>query len=194
MLMHEYEGWQIAQCKNSGCDRTQFNNDPLRYATYKLLFMFQALGAGMYVIGVIGLDRWTLGPIDIGQPWTTIITIAVVLWLYIAPRKTKPLPIAFDSAKYGDDRQIFPIPILTLVTFIPLTIAYSVALIYLLGGWSALVPGVLVSGLYLAGGMAEGIGAEGTLNQWWHLLAVTLLNAGGGLLIFCIARHAMGLL
>jgi hypothetical protein len=156
--------------------------------------MFQAIGAGMFLIGVIGLGRWTLGPIEISQPWTTLITGAVVLWLYIAPRKTNPLPIFFKPKKYDDDRPIFPIPILILVSFIPLTIAYSAALIYLLGGWSALVPGVLVSGLYLAGGMAEGIGAEGTLNQWWHLLAVVLLNAGGGLLIFCASRHAMGLL
>ncbi|QMS92301.1 hypothetical protein HUN01_33680 [Nostoc edaphicum CCNP1411] len=188
MLMHEYEGWQIAECKDSGCEPEKYNNDQLRYVTYKLLFLFQAIAAGMYTIGVLGFDKWQLVFLEIDKPWTVILIITILLWLYILPRDTKPFP------KKLNGQDIFPVPFLTFLSFIPLTLSFTASLIYLMGGWSALFPGLLVSALYLGGGLSEGLGAESTFNQWWHLLAVVLLNAGGGMLILFITRHAIGLL
>lgn len=182
VLMHEYEGWQIAQFKSPSEQHEIYNNDELRYATYKLLFFFQTVASLMFFVGVFGVDSW------LGKSWNLLFIIAILVWLYIAPRVTKQPPFHFNG------QSVFPVPIAILITFIPINLAYTFALIYILGGLSSLLPGLSIVTGYLVAGISEGLGAESTFDQRWHLLAVVLFSTAGMLQIFFVARHAMGLL
>jgi hypothetical protein len=185
IVLHEYEGWQIAPLKGTAGDRNKFNNNELLHISYKLLFLLQAVASGMLCIGVFGTNRWSVGSLTIGMPWTILLVVVVLLWLYIAPRTTKPFPLLINNER------VLPIPIYIMIVYIPIQLAYVVTLAGLLGGW---MPALLIFALYFSGGMVEGLGAESTFNQWWHLFGAILLNSSGVVLSFYIARHAMGLL
>jgi hypothetical protein len=183
-MLHEYEGWQIAPFRESACDRDKFNNDELRRVAYKLLFAIQAVASGMFCIGVFGADSWSVGFLNIGMPWTILIIVLVLLWLYVAPRTTKSFSLTIDN------KLVLPVPMSIAIVYIPIQIAYIVALASLLG-W---IPALLGVALPLLGGLMEGLGAESTFNQWWHLFAAILLSTSGLVLSFCVTQHAMGLL
>ncbi|WP_019503094.1 hypothetical protein [Pseudanabaena sp. PCC 6802] len=184
IVLHEYEGWQIAPFKDSTGDRDKFNNDGLRRVAYKLLFVLQAVASGMFCIGVFGTNRWSVGSLTVEMPWTILFVAAVLLWLYVASRAAKTFSLTIDN------KLLLPVPLSIAIVYIPIQFAYIIALADLLG-W---VPALLGVALPLLGGVMEGLGAESTFNQWWHLFAVILLNSAGVVLSFCVARHAMGLL
>jgi hypothetical protein len=184
IMLHEYEGWQIAPFQDPASDRHKFNNNELRQVAYKLLFRLQAVASGIFCIGVFGTHRWSVGTLSIGMPWTILLIVLALLWLYVAPRSTKLFSLTIDN------KLVLPVPISIAIAYIPIQIAYIFALADLLG-W---IPALLGVGLPLLGGIMEGLGAESTFNQWWHLFAAILLNASGAVLSFCVAQHAMGLL
>jgi hypothetical protein len=182
IMLHEYEGWQIAPFTDNAGDRDRFNNNGLRHVAYKLLFIIQAVASGMFCIGVFGTNRWSVGSLTIGMPWTILLVAIVLSWLYVAPRTTKPFPLLINN------KLVLPVPIAIAIVYIPIQLAYIVALADLLGGW---IPAVLGVVLPLLGGILEGLGAESTFNQWWHLCAAILLNSSGAVLSFWVVQHAM---
>jgi hypothetical protein len=107
------------------------------------------------------------------------------VWLYVAPRTTKPFPLLINN------KLVLPVPISIAIVYIPIQLTYIVALATLLGGW---LPAVMGVALPLLGGIFEGLGAESTFNQWWHLCTAILLNSSGVVLSLWVAQHAMGFL
>ncbi|MGD1913984.1 MAG: hypothetical protein ACFB2X_25035 [Rivularia sp. (in: cyanobacteria)] len=179
IVMHEYEGWQVAPFQDPPSeegqpplDRSKYNNERLREAAYKLLFAYQAVAAIMFIIGVYGVQEWKLGSLTISNPWTLIILGATFVWLYICPRT----PLSTFKVNLGQGkRPVFPIPIGILVTFGIATFIYIIAMIHLYG----LVPALITTVFLILGGAVEGLVAESTFNQFWHWLAVVFLGAAG---------------
>ncbi|MBD2207791.1 hypothetical protein H6G33_36385 [Calothrix sp. FACHB-1219] len=172
IVMHEYEGWQVAPFQDQPLNRGQYNNERLREAAYKLLFAYQAVAAIMFIIGVYGIQQWKIGFLTISNPWTLIILGSTFVWLYIGPRT--PLSTFYVDLGQGK-RPVFPIPLGILVTFAIATIIYIIAMIHLYG----LVPALITTLFLLLGGATEGLIAESTFNQFWHFLAVVFLGAAG---------------
>lgn len=179
IVMHEYEGWQVAPFQEPPSDpgqppldRSQFNNERLREAAYKLLFAYQAIAAIMFVIGVYGVEEWKIGPLTIASPWTLVILGATFVWLYVSPRR----PLSTLCVDFGQGkRPVFPIPIGILVVFAIATLIYIISMVHLYG----LVPALITTVFLILGGAVEGLIAESTFNQFWHWLAVVFLGAAG---------------
>ncbi|KAK9804752.1 hypothetical protein WJX72_003534 [[Myrmecia] bisecta] len=181
VLMHEYEGWQIAPFHLPPVDPLANNNELLRRAAYRVLFMFQAVAALMGVVGVYGLSKWHVFGLTLAAPLPAWIIGLTLLALYAAPRNWLfPMPAWLGPFFKG----LLPAPIVVFVLFVVSIIPYTFAQARLIGvGWA-----VTYSLLNFAGGMVEAIAAEGTFNQFWHWLAVVLLNVGGLLTLYRVTH------
>ncbi|KAL4425413.1 hypothetical protein ABPG75_009429 [Micractinium tetrahymenae] len=73
VLMHEYEGWQIAPFREPPVDNSSANNQQLREAAFRVLFQWQGIASAFAALGVFGLERW------LGHTLTAPIPLAVYL-------------------------------------------------------------------------------------------------------------------
>ena len=168
VVMHEYEGWQIAYFKNpldSNFNIKQFNNEWLREVAYKMLFQLQVVGLLAFSLGVFGIDKTTL-----------IFAIISILIAFIGPQDPK---ITFDFK----NQPVFPLSVSLVAVFILNAIVNFVSYFYLFGDaiQAANLPNILAGLtpiLLMLGGVMEGLIAESTFNHWWHFTAVIFLNLG----------------
>lgn len=168
VVMHEYEGWQIACFKNpldSDFNIKDFNNEWLREVVYKMLFLLQVLGLIAFSLGVFGIDKITVS-----------LAIVAMVIAFIGPQNPK---VTF----YFKNQPVFPLPVLLVVVFVVSAIVNFVSYFYLFGGplQASNLPTILAGVtpiLLMLGGVIEGVIAESTFNQWWHFTAVIFLNLG----------------
>ncbi|MGK7942625.1 MAG: hypothetical protein AB4062_21195 [Crocosphaera sp.] len=173
IVMHEYEGWQIAPFEDQPTDRAMFNNQRLREVAYKLLFAYQTIAAIMFVVGVFGIEKWDFRVFSIVAPWPLIIVVLAILWVHISPRVPRS---TFITPKFlGGGQPVFPIPWGILVVFGIAIFFYIIAMIHVYG----LYPALLTILFLTLGGLVEGLIAESTFNQFWHWLAFVFLGSAG---------------
>jgi len=166
IVMHEYEGWQVACFQNpldTDFDIKSFNNEWLREVAYKLLFLFQGAGLLTFSLGVFGINKLTL-----------TLAIASGIIGFIGPQNPK---VTFKFK----DQPVFPLATSLTVVFIVNATVNLVAYYYLFGEPLATaglpkILSLLVPLILTLGGMIEGILAESTFNQWWHFGAFLLIN------------------
>ena len=174
IMMHTYEGWQVAPFKNPLQDQNfkvfDYNNQWLRIVAYQFMFVMQYVGLITFTLGMLGYKLFD----------NLFAGIAILLFfvgylgnqfpklnLQLFQHNTLPLSwytifafafgIVFNGvafAKIGE--HVFP------------DLELSARLI------KSLLPPVLIG----LGGGIEGLLAETRFNQWIHFFAVVLFNAG----------------
>ncbi len=166
IVMHEYEGWQVACFQNplaSEFNIKSFNNEWLREVAYKLLFLFQSAGLLSFSLGVFGINKLTLA-----------LAIFSGIVGFIGPQNPK---VTFKI----NNQPVFPLATSLMVVFIINATVNLFAYYYLFGTPLAAVGlpkllSLLVPLLLTLGGMIEGVVAESTFNQWWHFGAFLFIN------------------
>ncbi|MGB0563576.1 MAG: hypothetical protein ACPGVO_17505 [Spirulinaceae cyanobacterium] len=174
IVMHEYEGWQIAYFQNPLDVEFQVpdvNNEWLREIAYKMLFFPQTVGLVTFSLGVFGLNKFTI----------TFGCISV-LFAFLCPQNPK---VTFQF----NGQPVFPVALWLMVVFVINATLNLIAYFVLLGPAlaSAGLPSFLSVAppiLLLLGGVLEGVVAESTFNQWWHFIAVIFLNVAMVVQIF----------
>jgi hypothetical protein len=178
------------------------NNAWLRAVAYQILFQFQSLGLAFFTIGVYGFKwEWLSSPTSSSQFLIALFNLLLLLFTAIVPIIGPKDHFHINiQAKNGPEefrnRPIFPLTKSLALVFAVNIIAYLIATVNLLlpaleyklslypllsfippklGG----ILGALMGPLLLsAGGVIEGVVAESTFNQWFHFLAVIVLNIG----------------
>ncbi len=162
MLMHAREGWQVAPA----ADEDAVGNDAqLRLHAYRFLFSGLTAAQLLFAVGVFGAR----GPV-------LALLLPAALVVLLGPARPL-LPWRQAGAL------LLPLPLPLGLAFVVSGLLWAAALLALCG--PALAAGGLPPLLALApllgagmGGGLEGGLAETRFNQWWHLLAVLLINAG----------------
>ena len=174
IMMHTYEGWQVAPFKNPLCDvqldMKVYNNEWLRIVAYQFIFVMQYIGLQTFSLGVFGPDAFggSLLP----------LSIAGALIAYLGNQQPKA---TFDLFGHST----FPLSWYTIVPFL-LSTLLNLGAFYVLGThvfgddavWLLVVKSLAAPLLIGAGGAIEGLLAETRFNQWIHFFAVVLFNAG----------------
>ena len=166
IVMHEYEGWQVACFQNplsSEFNIKSFNNEWLREVAYKLLFLFQSAGLLTFSLGAFGINKLTL---------TLAIFSGVIA--FIGPQDPK---VTFKF----NNQPVFPLATSLMVVFIINATVNIFAYYYLFSTPLAVIGlpkilSLLIPLILTLGGMIEGIVAESTFNQWWHFTAFLFIN------------------
>ena len=162
MLMHAREGWQVAP---AAAVPEEGNDALLRLHAYRLLFSGLSAGQLLFALAVFG----PTGP-------ALALLLPAALVVVMGPGRPL-LPWRQGGAL------LLPVPVPLALAFLISALLQAIAMLKLYGpalaGYGlppplALAP-LLGSGL---GGGLEGGLAETRFNQWWHLLAIVLLNAG----------------
>lgn len=160
-MMHEYEGWQVAEFRNplkTELKVDDYNNALLRSVAYQLLFSFQTVGLLLFTLGIFGLNTWTI-----------ILAVTSIFVAFVGPKKPR-------FVYYFNNQPVVPLPVLLFVVFIINAIINMIAYAHFFGNSSIIAP-LLVA----LGGIIEGLIAESTFNQWWHFIAFAILVIGLGL-------------
>ncbi|MEH2270520.1 MAG: hypothetical protein V7K68_19255 [Nostoc sp.] len=168
VVMHEYEGWQIASFKNpldSDFNIKDFNNEWLREVVYKMLFLLQVVGLLAFSLGVFGINNITL----------TFAILSIVI-AFIGPQEPK-------TTFYFKNQPVFPLSVSLVAVFVVNAMVNFVSYFYIFGDalQATNLPNILAGVtpiLLMLGGVIEGVIAESTFNQWWHFTAVIFLNLG----------------
>lgn len=168
IMMHEYEGWQVVYFQNpldSSFKIEECNNEWLRQVAYKLLFFLQGAGLLAFSLGVYGINKFTLS-----------FAILSGVIAFFGPQSPK-------ATFYLNNQPVFPLAITILGVFIINAIVNFVAYFQLFSPAlaTAQLPKILAVSapfFFMLGGMIEGLLAESTFNQWWHFVAVIVLNLG----------------
>ncbi|ASC70599.1 hypothetical protein XM38_015390 [Halomicronema hongdechloris C2206] len=168
VVMHEYEGWQVAYFKNpldTDFDIKNFNNEWLREVAYKMLFFLQIVGLLAFSLGVFGINKVSIA-----------FAVASIVLAFLAPQNPKAT-FTFNN------QPVFPIATALVVIFIVNAIVNFIAYYYLFSPALQLaqLPRILAGLaplLFMMGGVIEGVFAESTFNQWIHFGAVIFLNLG----------------
>lgn len=205
IMAHEYDGWEIGRFRwpedaagveqqqgdgiSSSSPAKQFNNDRLRLVAYQLLWMFQGLGMGTAAYALHGaLARAgvplfsaatsllasvppALMPVAVGFIPAALLTA----WFGLTPWEPNR---SFGILKSQDAARM---PLVSLVVFIIAATWFAFTLYQLVGPIA--LPAVVC---FSAGGLTEAIGAEGEMDQWFHLAAVVIISTGSLLLMFGI--------
>jgi hypothetical protein len=200
ILMHEYEGWQVAPFRNilglqpnaSPQDVSQvlvphFNNAWLRAVAYQMLFTFQTAGLGFFTLGVFG-----------ARPLPLILVIGGIAVALLGPAEPRT---QFNRVVDGVPQPVLPLSWSLLIVFALNAVANLAAVRVFFGpviaqAWppsllpslGSLLPAAVVPWLSLlapltvaAGGAYEGWIAESSFNQWQHFIAFVILTLGLGL-------------
>lgn len=191
-MMHQYEGWQVAVFRNPlepFRDQAEpgYNDAWLRSVAYQMLFSFQTLGVLFTSLAVFGFQ----GPFR-------VLSVATGLVISLAPQLphcTSVFPKFFQkvglekvwNAITCGGRPVFPLSIYLFAAFMVNTVLAMAAYRHMFLGleWTGAfskVPAWIMAwipfGLIGMGGIYEGLRAETTFNQWDHLLAFIMLDAG----------------
>ena len=168
IITHTYESWQVAPFRNpveGEFDLQDYNNGWMRAVAYKYLFIIQSVGLVMANHGYNGFK--TVGT-----------SLALILLAYVGDQSKKATFKVIDQP-------VFPLPIVVIPLFTWGTIfnlLTSMSLAEHIKGNSLVHWGLLVAPLLTAaGGVVEGLIAESTFNQWFHLCAVLMLITGASL-------------
>ena len=171
VIMHEYEGWQVAPFANpfEGRVNVRLNNNAwLRAIIYEFLLLYQNAGFILFCLGA-----WGSGGIWPRRfAWWAGLSSLVS---FLGPRKTLKINLGWGP--------VFPASFCVLVPFFINSIIYFYAYVSvfsrlsLLNGWLAFFAIASLVG----GGVLEGLVAETSFNQFWHGFAVIFVNIGAAL-------------
>lgn len=160
VLMHAREGWQLAPA----AERPEEGNDPLlRIHAYR--FLFSGLTAAQLCFGLAVFGSRSAA-----------LVLPTALVVLLGPGRPL-LPWRQGGTL------LLPLPVPLAVAFLLSGLLQAAALLRLFGpalAATGLPPLLALSpmlGSALGGGIEGGL-AETRFNQWWHLLAVLLLNGG----------------
>lgn len=146
IVMHEYEGWQIAEFRNPLVKESAYsfrhsNNAWLRAVVYRLLFAVQS--AGLLIFSVGAFQPYA------APPWQCLFTVAAVasLWVAFVGPRLPPKEVVFN------DRPVLPLPLALEWAFVGnaiLNVFANVVVFYPLSaqiqGWLSACP-VFTAGL-----------------------------------------------
>lgn len=161
MLMHAREGWQLAP----PAEQVEEGNDPvLRIHAYR--FLFSGLTAANLCVAVAVFGR--------AAPALLLVLPAALVVLLGPGRPLLPWRHAGGL--------LLPVPIPLALAFLLSSLLKAAALLALFGpALSAIgLPPLLALAPLLASGLGGGLEgglAETRFNQWWHLLAILLLDS-----------------
>jgi len=198
IMAHEYDGWQIAtyvwpeKGEKGQLDPTQKNDDRLRLVSYQFLWMFQALGMGMSAFAItqaaisaalamlkqhVTPSLSTALPLLSWQAWPAVLAAVLIVACFII---SKWVPSVYFNSPLGP-HPVMVTPVNTMAFFIAAATAYGVNLGCLLGShWLWGLAAVLC---FAGGGLLEAFGAEGSLEQGYHVAAVAVISTGAVLLM-----------
>mmetsp|Transcript_6997 Transcript_6997/g.9460 ORF Transcript_6997/g.9460 Transcript_6997/m.9460 type:complete len:336 (-) Transcript_6997:156-1163(-) len=173
IMMHTYEGWMVAPFKNPLANDTldvkAYNNEWLRIVAYHFIFVMQYVGLQLLSVAILGPEYF----------WGTLgsLSVAGFLIAYLGNQKPKA---TFDLFGHST----FPLSWYTIVPFIMCAVLNMFAFfklgehVYANEGFVGAVKSLAAPVLIAAGGVIEGLLAETRFNQWLHIFAVILFNAG----------------
>jgi hypothetical protein len=164
MLMHAREDWQVAPSL-AGAAPQEANDPLLRQQAYRFLFSGLTLGQVLRALAVFGS-----GPAALALLLPPALVAVLGPSRPLLPWQRRGVPL-------------LPLAVPLAVAFLLSSLAMLAAMLHLFG--PALAAAGLPAALALAPGVCQGLGggieaslAETRFNQWWHLLAVLVLNAG----------------
>jgi len=202
-MNHDYEGWQVAPFRsplpipyqdNPPQHVTAFNNGWLRTVTYHYLLGTNTIGMALFSAAALGFRPAALA-------WTAVTALIV----FLAPKQPQ---ITRKDGHPGREVPVLPIAkwlFGTLLANAVLNVAcigliFSPKLLHLVAPrvGSDLLAKFLAGGLgavpllfFGAAGVLEGVKAEGTFNQFWHLAAFVSVNVGFALMAL-LYKYAFG--
>ncbi|CAM9730309.1 unnamed protein product [Choristocarpus tenellus] len=165
IMMHEYEGWQVAPFKNPLLEKFDIrdnNNQLVREVAYRLVLLMQFIGLQTFSLAVLGFGFFN----------GTLLTLSIagMLSAYLGNQKWKATFYLFDQST-------FPVAWLTLIPF-SAAMMLNLYAFHAIGnsavGMLALLPTLLI----FFGGVLESLLVETRFNQWCHVGAVAIMNAG----------------
>lgn len=175
IMMHTYEGWQVAPfvnpLSNSDFKVQDFNNQWLRIVAYQFIFVMQYVGLQTFSLGIYGSHSIVGGFL----PAASILGFLIG---YLGNQKPKPKLELFGHST-------LPLSWYTIVPF-ALSTFLNLFAFWTMGkyvfpndaGLILIVKSIAAPALIGAGGAIEGLLAETRFNQWIHFFAVVLFNAG----------------
>jgi hypothetical protein len=174
IMMHTYEGWQVAPFKNPLQDPNfkvaDYNNQWLRIVAYQFIFVMQYVGLITFAVGILGYELFN----------NRFAGVAILLFFvgYVGNQFPKLNLQLFQH-------NTLPLSWYTIVAF-AVGIVFNILAFAKLGEHvfpdlglkprliKSLLPPILIG----LGGGIEGLLAETRFNQWIHFFAVVLFNAG----------------
>ena len=180
VMAHNFDGWEVGRFQWP-TDGIAYCNDRLRLVAYQLLWMFQGLGMGTAAYALTnalaraGVSPWSAVAGLQGSPIVVaaVATALLTAWFSLSPWEPN------ISLKLFKSQDAARTPVVSLAVFIIAATWFAFALSTLVGpkvAWLAVA-------CFASGGLCEAFLAEGTLDQWWHLLAVVIISTGSLLLI-----------
>lgn len=193
IVMHQYEGWQIAEFRNPLKTHVEpeYNDAWLRAVAYQLLMSFQTLGALFIWVGIEGVTSTF-------QKGLIALTAFIIVFAPQLPHCTTVFPNLFK--RFGlqkiwnkitnGNRPVFPLSIYLFLALIANSMYAALAYFKMFGaidwvGYPVLqsLPGIVTSNIpflliFVGGAIFEGFIAETTFNQWYHLIAILMLDFG----------------
>lgn len=175
IMMHTYEGWQVAPFVNPLSDEDfkvqDYNNQWLRIVAYQFIFVMQYVGLQTFSLGIFG-------PNSIFGEFLPALSVLGFLVAYLGNQKPK-----LNLELFG--HSTLPLSWYTVIPFALSTLLNLVAF-STLGAHVfpndpetiRILKSVAAPILIGAGGAIEGLLAETRFNQWIHFFAVVLFNAG----------------
>lgn len=174
IVMHDYEGWQIAPYQAPPLNRKLLNNDALRHCVYRLQYLCDCIAKVMFITSIFGFT-WKWGKVVLPPIAVVPLLVGLLVWLHASPRHRTISFLAPSWKRKGECWPVLPIPVSMWVPFICLFLTYSCAMGSLLGlhaatnvvGLTVVLPVVL-----------DQILAESTFNQLFHLASNMFACAG----------------
>lgn len=174
IVMHDYEGWQIAPYQAPPLNRKLLNNDALRHCVYRLQYLCECIAKVMLITAVYGFT-WTLGTVVLLPVVVVPLLAGLLAWLHASPRHSTVSFLTPSWKGTGERWPVLPISISMWVPFTVLFVAYCCGMGSLLGAHAAanvialtvIIPIVL-----------DQVMAESTFNQLFHLASNMFACAG----------------
>lgn len=180
IMMHTYEGWQVAPFKNPlenpNFNVSDYNNQWLRIVAYQFIFVMQYVGLQTFALGVFGSEGFLFRKVLSDKFYH--LSILGFLIGYIGNQHPK---LNFSLFQHNT----LPLSWYTIGAFAFGIICNAWAFVKLgehvfpdISGIERLIKSLMPAILIGAGGGIEGLLAETRFNQWIHFFAVVLFNAG----------------
>lgn len=174
IVMHDYEGWQIAPYQAPPLNRKLLNNDALRHCVYRLQYLCDCIAKVMLITSMYGFT-WTLGTVVLVQAVVVPLLVGLLAWLHASPRHSTVSFLTPSWKGTGERWPVLPISISMWVPFTFLFVAYCCGMGSLLGIHAA---ANVVALTVIIPIVLDQIMAESTFNQLFHLASNMFACAG----------------